>query len=365
MSETSAISLASAPTALREETRNPDGAGASAAACRQRQPRLPPWLWLLLRLAATVGLLAVVLSGIDWPSFNAVLAAADWRWWAAGFVLNIAIQAVAGIRWSALARPVGFLFPTWLFVWRFFEGVFFNLCLPSSIGGDVVKAYRLADTNSGRLLAACTVLADRLTGLSALGVLAGAALAAIEFSLSLTSTVAVAVMLLVAVLTGFRLLVGSLDRVLELFPMEHAARSFIAQLLPYQLRPHLMTRAVAWSLVVQVGASTAVALIARGIGVSLHLGVWFSVVPLVSLAMVVPLSINGVGVREGGLAVLLAPWGVPKEQAVAIGLLWFLATILTGLIGGGLFLLDRRPVQAGHPPAQAAKNVRTEAGPAC
>jgi len=64
------------------------------------------------------------------------------------------------------------------------------------------------------------------------------------------------------------------------------------------------------------------------------------VVPLVALAMVVPLSINGVGVREGGLVLLLGPVGVSKDAAVAIGLLWFLATILTGLIGGVLFLLE-------------------------
>jgi uncharacterized membrane protein YbhN (UPF0104 family) len=71
--------------------------------------------------------------------------------------------------------------------------------------------------------------------------------------------------------------------------------------------------------------------------------------------MVLPLSINGVGVREGGMALLLAPWGIGKEQAVAIGLLWFFATIVTGLIGGGLFLLDRRtPKQSVTQAATAA-----------
>ena len=73
-----------------------------------------------------------------------------------------------------------------------------------------------------------------------------------------------------------------------------------------------------------------------------NLGVWFSVVPLIALAIVLPISINGVGIREGGMALLLSRWGVAGEQAVAIGLLWFLTTIGTGLIGGLLFLLDRQ-----------------------
>jgi hypothetical protein len=152
--------------------------------------------------------------------------------------------------------------------------------------------------------------------------------------------------LLTAVLLMFWVVVGSLDRLLAMIPEQHAARHFIAQLLPYKLRPSLMTQAVGWSMLVQMGGSVAVALIARALGVSLPLSVWFAVVPLVALAMVVPVSINGVGVREGGLALMLKPAGVPTDAAVAIGLLWFLATIVTGLIGGVLFLLDRKPSAA-------------------
>ncbi|NCY03543.1 MAG: UPF0104 family protein, partial [Planctomycetia bacterium] len=279
----------------------------------------------------------------EWPKLLALLETCDWRWWLGGFAVGMVVQVVAAVRWAALARPIGFPFPVTTFIWRFFEGLFFNLCLPSSIGGDVVKAYRLADTTSGRLLAGCTVLADRLTGLAALGVLAGTALTAKEAGLGTAATLGVGTGLLAAALLAFWLVVGSLDRLLALIPEHHAARRFIAQLLPYSQRPSLMARAIGWSLLVQMGGSVSVALVARGLGVHLPLSVWFAVVPLIALAMVVPVSINGVGVREEGLALLLKPAGVSAEAAVAIGLLWFLATIATGLVGGGLFLLDRKP----------------------
>ena len=311
--------------------------------------RLPGWLTLVLRLAATVALMAVVLRGLEWRKLLDLLEHCDWRWWFAGFLVSVLVQMLAGIRWAALARPIGFAFPVTTFLWRFFEGLFFNLCLPSSIGGDVVKAYRLADSTPGRLLAGCTVLADRLTGLAALGVLAGTALTAKERALSTPATLALGAVLLVAVLLMFWVVVGSLDRLLAMIPEQHAARQFIAQLLPYKLRPSLMTQAVGWSMLVQMGGSVAVALIAQALGVSLPLSVWFAVVPLVALAMVVPVSINGVGVREGGLALMLKPSGVPTDAAVAIGLLWFLATIVTGLIGGMLFLLDRKPTATIQP----------------
>lgn len=291
-----------------------------------------------------MALMAYALRGIDWPQFVTLLKHVEWRWWAAGFIVGIAVQVLAALRWSALARPLGFDFPRWLFIWRFFEGSFFSLCLPSSIGGDVVKAYRLGDSTPRRLLAGCSVLADRLTGLAALGVLAGAALVALKQSLSLPATLVVAGLLLSVAVLAFRLGVGSLDRLLEILPAGHAARQFIAQLLPYHERPQLMSRAVAWSLLVQGGGAISVALIARSLGVEQPLAIWFSVIPLTALAMVLPISINGVGVRENALALLLAPHGVSQEKAVAIGLLWLASQIATGLIGGLLFMLDRVPV---------------------
>lgn len=322
-------------------TPHPSTAPANTVSTRWR---LPDWLRMTLRFAATSALMVAVLRGIDWRQLLVLLETVDWRWWFAGFAMSMGVQVIAAIRWSALARPIGFSYPITLFIWRFFEGMFFSLCLPTSIGGDVVKAYRLADSTPGRLLAGCTVVADRLMGLSALGVLAGAALLAEEFSLTLLPTLAMAATILLATLLLIWLGVGSLDRLIGLFPEPHAARQFISRLLPYQLRPNLMTQALGWSLIVQMGGAVAVSWIARGLRVDLPLGIWFGVVPLVSLAMVLPISISGVGVREGGLAFLLARHAVPAEQAVAIGLLWFLTTILGGAIGGVLFLFDRHPV---------------------
>ena len=318
----------------------------------KKKDRRNSWITFTLRIFATVALMVFVLQQVEWESLVRRLKSLEWQWYAAAQAVAIVIQVVAGIRWSSLARPIGFVHSTSFFIWRFFEGVFFNLCLPSSIGGDVVKAYRLSSTNRGRLLAGCTILADRLAGVSALGVLAGSAILSIKLNLSPASTIAVGTVLFASVLLGFRLTIGNLDRFLDLLPATHKISQFLSQLLPYQIRPSLMGRAVAWSLIVQVGASVSVALMARGIGVNLGLGIWFSVVPLIALAIVLPISINGVGIREGGMALLLSRWGVAGEQAVAIGLLWFLTTIGTGLIGGVLFLLDKQT--SGSTPTQKA-----------
>jgi glycosyltransferase 2 family protein len=306
-----------------------------------RRRLFPSWAGGVARIAATIGLMAYALREVDWAKFLALIRAADWRWWALGLVTAIVVQIVAGVRWAELARPLGFDFPRRLFVWRFFEGMFFSLCLPSSIGGDVIKAYRIGDTTSRRLLAGCSVLADRLTGLSALGVLGGAAIAAREYGLGLPATLGIAAVLLLAVLLVFMGSVASLDRLIAVIPMPHAARSFAAQLLPYQQRPTLIAKAVGWSFIVQAGGAVAVGLMGRALGIDQPLSLWFSVVPLVALVMVLPISIGGFGVRENAMTYLLSEQGVPGEKAVAVALLWGLSTIILGLLGGLLFLIDR------------------------
>lgn len=295
------------------------------------------------RIAATAGLMAWAMKDVKWGEFREIIANADWWWWLAGLAVTFAVQAVAGIRWAALARPLGFDFPRRFFVRRFFEGMFFSLFLPSSIGGDVVKAVRIAATTPLRLLAACSILADRLTGLSALAVLVGTALVAREYALGTAAALAVFGCLLTTALAGFWIGLLLLDRIHARLPEGSRAREFVGRLLPYRERPNLVLAAVGWSFAVQMGGAVAVALVARAVGVSLPLTVWFSVVPLVALAMVLPISVGGFGVRENALEYLLREHGVSSETGVAIALLWGVCTVFAGLAGGVLSLLERRP----------------------
>jgi|GEM_PF-3781603 len=73
-----------------------------------------------------------------------------------------------------------------------------------------------------------------------------------------------------------------------------------------------------------------------------HLGwtetVW--VATLASVAQSIPLTLLGLGLREGSLIYLLSKDGVPKETAVALGLLWFAIAFLFGWLGGAWFLID-------------------------
>ena len=103
----------------------------------------------------------------------------------------------------------------------------------------------------------------------------------------------------------------------------------------------------------QLAGVAAVVLVARALGVEQPVLVWLSVVPLVALAMVLPISIGGFGVRESTIEYLLLGYGVPAQAGVAIGLLWGMCTLIAGLVGGVLFLLERQPAVAADPSGSA------------
>jgi uncharacterized membrane protein YbhN (UPF0104 family) len=116
----------------------------------------------------------------------------------------------------------------------------------------------------------------------------------------------------------------------------------------YRRSPGLLLAASCLSVVVQAANAVMVWLLARSLGLSLsgsgsgselHLPLFFTLVPLVSLLSLAPVSINGLGVREGSLVVLLAPLGVAAEEAITLALLWFSVFVAAGLAGGGCYLL--------------------------
>ena len=338
---------AAAPVAPAHDAPPPPSHGAVPGRDAEGAAR-PAWHLVVLRVLGTVALMALALRGVDWGDLRAVLGGVAWGWWSLALTLALSVQVVAALRWAVLARPVGFGLPVTVFVRRFFEGLFFNLFLPTSIGGDVVKAYRLADSTPGRVLAACTVLADRLAGLTAMGVIAVTALVAHRQGLAALPALALGGALTAAVLATARFMVGNLERVLALVPSNRATEIVAARLLPYQRRPGLVVSAIAWGLVVQVGGVLSVACIGRALGIEVGLATWFIAVPMVNLAMLLPISIGGVGVREGMMALLLAPSGVSRETAVAVGMLSLLTAVVCGLVGGLSLLADARSAAAGH-----------------
>jgi uncharacterized membrane protein YbhN (UPF0104 family) len=122
----------------------------------------------------------------------------------------------------------------------------------------------------------------------------------------------------------------------------------------YWKSPRLLLATSLLSVVVQVANIVLVWILGLALGLTVPLSYYFVLVPLVSLLTLLPVSLNGMGVREGGTILLLQPLGVPEAQAVTLSILWFGVYTLISLAGGLLLL--------GRPPTEEPRDVESVSG---
>lgn len=293
---------------------------------------------LALRAGVSVVILAVLAYKVSWSSLAAVVSGMHpWVTLAAFALLHVG-QSFSSWRWKLLAEPHGFDHPYKWFRGLFYVGTFFNLFLPTSIGGDVYRAWRLAGTGPNRLAAYGCVIADRVAGVAAMLVMACLATLTLVGAELPTWVLGLPWLGLVAMLATFVLLPRLAGRIGKF-------RQLLAGLGWTEGRWGRWWAAVGISVIVQAFATLQVILLSLALGLDVPWLAYVVVVPLVTLFTMVMPSLNGVGVREGGLFLLLTPYGVSMEQAVALGLGWFALGVGVGLVGGVIFLFfDRQGV---------------------
>ena len=105
------------------------------------------------------------------------------------------------------------------------------------------------------------------------------------------------------------------------------------------------------SLVVHLIQAWLHLILGRAIGIDIHFSFCIILYPLVGTFSAIPISLNGLGLREGGYLLLLGVIGVNSTQGVAFGLLLFIVVALDSLTGGLAFLLKRGPRSSVSAPA--------------
>lgn len=280
----------------------------------------------------------------DWSQVVRAFTALDWWLWLAGVGLYLLVMAIGSLRWQLLAEPLGFQHPLRDYLSFTFIGMFFGLFLPS-IGSDFVRGWYL-DGNSGRRGAALvSVLLDRVVGLAVL--LGIACLALLYVPIDLPGWLSGLVWTALVLGVGGGLAIPWLAR----YAPDFLKGSTLDRLLGLYKRPARLAGALVLSLGLQVGHVLVVWLIGQAIQVPVPLVCYGLVVPLVSLATLLPISVNGIGVRDASMVWLLAPWGVSAGQALLLVFLWFLSFTVAGVCGVGCYLARGAGFQ---PAAQAA-----------
>ena len=302
-----------------------------------------------LKPIVTIALYALVFYWTDASAIAGELGRARLGPLAVGVLLYMAGQAVSSWKWQILLQPVGLDIGYLRVLAFYFTGMFFNLFLPTIVGGDAVKALLLARETGAPARATMSVFMERNAGLCALLIVAiGAAELAppVElFGLSLrtlTWLLAAAFAAANAVLMSplvYRL-VDHLIAATPLARVQHRADALYQAIVPYRSAPGRLLAAVGLSFIFQGVVIAVVFLNARALALDVPLAAVAVFVPLISLAGMVPVSVNGLGVREALYILLFGRIGVPVETAVSLALLYFAVTLLASLPGGVAYLMQ-------------------------
>lgn len=317
------------------------------ALMRQR-PRLRALLLPALRLALSLGLLAIVLLWLDPAALAQAFAAPQPGWLLLALGLSLPQIVLSAWRWRLTAHQLGVPLRLRHAVAEYYLATFLNQMLPGGVMGDAGRAWRHArstDAAAGQRAGAWhAVLVERASGQLALLIVA---LLALAWSPALQavpahmlglgnaahggSAAALAWLLLAGVvLVGLALW----RRPAVLVHLGRAARRAL-------LARAVFARQLIASLLIVASYLAVYLCCMRMVGITTPFGEVLPLVPWVLLAMAIPLSIAGWGIREGAAALVWSLAGLNAAEGVAISVSYGLVVLLSSL-PGALLLLPRR-----------------------
>jgi uncharacterized protein (TIRG00374 family) len=314
--------------------------------------RRPGSRWnLALRIVVSAALLAIV----AWKSSDVSDAIPDGHHVASIILLVAAVlTALVGVflsawRWQRVLLLFDVRVPIPALFSHYVVGLLVGNVLPSTIGGDVVRIARASNTVGSSKVSFASVALERLTGFVALPLLVFAGFA-IRPSLIHHAHAWIALVVATTTLVALTLIlfVAGHPRLAGRYAERESWARFIGavHLGVERLRrePRQIVPVLGASLTFQASQVAMFGLIFRALDLPVPIAAVIAFAPAVLMLQVLPISISGIGVREGALVLFLHSFGVSNAQAGAAGLLWFGCMIAVSLLGAPAFAVgNRRP----------------------
>jgi len=290
-----------------------------------------------------------IFRAIDLEKLRTSLSTTRLDWLLLGTFLFLIAQIGCVLRWRLLAPrnpgvTLAFLTDSYL------VGSFFNAFLPTTVGGDVVRGYDLIKATGEWRGSLASILMDRLSGLVALATFALMAWLAFPGArtYSLVRLGFFGFLLVVFATFGFLGSRRTLNLSLRPFgkiglgQLQAHAKQFQESLLAFLKRPFTLLGAYGISLGIQALGIGMVAAVARSLEIAAPLFFIAIAVPIIVTISQLPLSLNGLGIREGATILLFGQVGVGREEALSLSLIGAAIPLVSGIIGGILFAFRRR-----------------------
>lgn len=302
------------------------------------------YIFSVFRFSVSFSLIYYLLWKYDFRELPSQITNVNYYFFFLAFITQLLTVFVGAYRWQTLllGRDISIGFKKLLSYG--FIGLFFNLFLPGSSGGDFVRMYKVIDHTEDKMYAGISVLAERIIGTYTM---ISFVLISCLFSFNLLPHELIfkifsSVFVFFCVLILFICLKVWIIKMINKLPGKGKTLNKIKEnvIIFYEAIHFFIThrkvliKIMAISFLMQFFAIISCYFVARSIGLSLPVFYFFIFVPIMFFVTAIPISLSGIGVREGVFVYLFREVGVPSNTALMVSLLFFSLGIFIGLIGG-------------------------------
>lgn len=309
--------------------------------------QIPNWMTTTAKFGITICLLAYLLHSVGLQTILREFATLNPPLLGIGIGIGVLAVIVSAAKWMLLLRARGNQTPFLDVLSAYYSGTFWNLFLPSMAGGDVIKAHQLSSDSDTTAHAYSSVFLERFSGLIALvlfftaGIIYGIpADVNLIWAFLTATTVTSAVTVAFFSQRGFNLLNQFLTVLPS--PIQSKLVDVFESLYGYRNHKQVVLTVVGISIGFQLLNIIQHWVLASALGIEISLAYLFLMVPIYEAILILPISINGHGVREYLFVVLLAPVGIAKGDAVSFALLSGLTMMIVAAVGAGFYLNPSR-----------------------
>jgi glycosyltransferase 2 family protein len=306
---------------------------------------------LILKIVITIVLVAFLIFKVKWFSIFEIFRHLNVGLYGLAFLLILLGMFISTIKWQLLLKSINYHEPFWQLFRYYYIGAFFNIFLPSVIGGDAVRATLLRKDSSLILRNAVSIFVERFLGFIVL-----LTIASVSFLLNyhlFAGTIAEAIMLVVIAVNFLLILLFFCPKLIKILskPVYYilSFSRFTSLLrLVNQIAEALgkirnnkknIFFAVLLSLAFQLVVIICYVVVLFALGVDINPLYIFTLYPIVMVIVMLPISINGIGLREWASIFIYGLVGVNRKDILALSLAVYLLLVVNSFIGGFFYLI--------------------------
>lgn len=298
-----------------------------------------------IHAAISLLLLYFLFKRIEFESLLSLHMSFQFQWVIPAFLAMLIALFVKAYRWQVLLHTQHVELSYRKSINLNLIGTFFNYFLPSLTGGDIVKGWMLGKENKKWWEVYSSLIVDRIVGLVALSTLVLTSFIFFSHRLPtqntkpiIISAVLIPAALLIIYITKF-IWRPVLNKYLSNTKLWKQLQKVIIISKNYIKWRKNMIIALLISLIIQFMDVFMSFFLGKALGINIPIAFFFLFVPLITLAAMMPISFNGLGVRETTYVLLFTPLNVKPELAIALSLSYYFLNLSLGIIGGITYLI--------------------------